>query len=245
MEEITTSNKRRKVLKAMGGSIAGVSFFGNSITASAQEADTEIDPDFDPEQKEEVIAFCNQLNNLDESEKDHIWGELDHDQIMAYHNANRLSRANLSGANLLNTASIQSFPWDHTATFQFDLYGLGGFGGVKVFELYHKIMWDTDGGEIVDGDSNGWSENLSWFWSDEGNKKDVLELTTDAFGNPLMKTIRKRKMAYIGGPRGTFTEYPETVLTGDDEGDASVFECYGDGLEIENVDGVIVCGSRS
>ena len=75
-------------------------------------------------------------------------------------------------------------------------------------------MWDTDGEEIVDGDSNGWSEDLSWFWSDEGNKKDVLEITTDAFGNPLVKTIRKREMAYIGGPRGTFTEYPETLLMG-------------------------------
>ena len=104
MEEIVTSKERRKVLKAVGGSIAGLSFFGNPITASAREVDTEIDPDFDPEQKEEVIAFCNQLNNLDESEKDHIWGELDHDQILAYHNANRLSRANLSGTNPLNTA---------------------------------------------------------------------------------------------------------------------------------------------
>jgi len=51
MEEDSMTNQRRKVLKATASSITGLSLLGTSITASAQEGDTDINSDFNPERK--------------------------------------------------------------------------------------------------------------------------------------------------------------------------------------------------
>ncbi|WP_254864104.1 hypothetical protein [Halovivax gelatinilyticus] len=240
MVKDTNRNQRRTVLKTIGGGVAGLSFLGTSIMAGAEATHNEIDTNFNPGQENELIEFFKKFNELNEEGRDDIWDELNHGQRMAYHDANRLTSADMTDVIFPNSASAQSFPYDYTATFQFDLYGLGGFGGVKVFELYHQIMWDVEGDEVVAVETNGWTENRGWFWGDDGNSKSVLE-ERDGFWGHTVDSTRERKMTYASSPWNTFTEYPETTISGASDGIGRVTECDGDGLDIENVDHPLVC----
>jgi len=80
--EQRSGNTRRNILKVGGITLASLVGVTSAGTVSAQSGDSP-DTDFDPDDREEVIGFLNDIDDLSEQAQAEYAKELSHDQKVA------------------------------------------------------------------------------------------------------------------------------------------------------------------
>ncbi|WP_276255132.1 hypothetical protein [Halomontanus rarus] len=238
---------RRTVLKSSAAALSGFSLIGTGLAANGGDHEEELNTDFPPGKDEEVIKFAKNFHELDEDRCEAIWEELNRGQQIAYSNVVTprevyYEEVDKEETNQLTTLSVG---YDHDSTFHFKVYGAGD---IKVIDLYHEIKWSVEDESIVDVEGNGWSDNLTHLWSDEGNSESRFEESPwthdsdDKVGS--VTSIRSRKFTFAGAPWGGLTYYPETNVWAVYNGGSGVGACDDDGIgDIKTDDRPVICSS--
>jgi len=141
--EQRSGNTRRNILKVGGITLASLVGVTSAGTVSAQSGDSP-DTDFDPDNRDEVVGFLNDLDELSEEKQNRYGKELSKAQKEAI--ADLYMNANLEVTMHTEPRDLQTSDSYTTANETVEAKGsVGGFGTVYV----HKqiLSWDYNGND--------------------------------------------------------------------------------------------------